>query len=862
MATADLEAAIPDLSNLVQQTLHLTQAVSSESESCSDDSELEKQLKTVLDSLEGALAHLGTLSAEKRAATAELVEKTVTQVAAARHQLVDSGQDADRTSLPQLDGISRTWEILTDQFDTEDGMPPTPATSAPQPSQGLSLSATARRTRPGDLMPHLNSMLHSLSGLSSAQKAGLVLRGHMPNPAELLKHMRPDPAMIIKYGLLSMAKTLPILAVYFLTMWTAMARGDYELALKLSAIAVKRTEDKKNCNESLAWFARGHAHQDWDESAVCYLRAMRILAQVPHTAFSLVIVEATSSYVGGLMDYLDAEDDKERALALVLEFERRLTTPATNNATLAKVLADSPQAKCGGLLGLCHWANFRGHYETAMRIYGKAESLIKRAAHTPECHCKGYSRWAGQHVYSLIMTNKRPEAEEVLRKFAPRDSAHPEDLEVLLKIKNAWHLKAVAEMWVRSLQPVPRWTDRSKLLCNLAVGLSQGGDHDAATETMATLIKTGAVPGLTVSARTQYPTTDIQAIYDFFREKEKTSKFMNSHDDGTWPLLSLHLWLRHIVPNAPPAPSTFAEPKSPKPKLEWRWISILIDVCHDLVRAGHNRDAIQILRDYRIVDELKRLRRDEELRSGCDYLTQCAKLWSLYRLGNKLDDATRLFKNLFDYKHGCCAPCGKGLPSIVGDETTAEKGGFPIGESLCSAAGYARHAAFLRAEAKKKGAGVHSGDAGMEVLAISSAATFYDGLVCVARHDRAGAMAKWKALVETLAAYKEGYLSCTAFQLVILVHRNMALLHRREGPVWDERQKEGDEGHDEWVTVSGDGLAVADLRGWDSRACYGSNCQNVKRGVLGSLEKDAVSELDDLNRRKYWSLWEALCSLG
>ncbi|KAK5655363.1 hypothetical protein OQA88_5930 [Cercophora sp. LCS_1] len=156
---------------------------------------------------------------------------------------------------------------------------------------------------------------------------------------------------------------------------------------------------------------------------------------------------------------------------------------------------------------------------------------------------------------------------------------------------------------------------------------------------------------------------------------------------------------------------------------------------------------------------------------------------------------------------------------------------------------YARHAAYLRVNGA-----VEKGE-----LSIP-AAIFYDGLACVASGDRVGAMAKWKGVAEALST-RELY-NCAMFQLIIITCRDMALLHRRGGAVWDEDEES------EWVNIAGDGLAIVDMRGWDSRGCSKSTCQGRTKGVTRSLEIDAREEISSLARRDEDKVWEALCNLG
>ncbi|KAK5655364.1 hypothetical protein OQA88_5931 [Cercophora sp. LCS_1] len=186
-------------------------------------------------------------------------------------------------------------DILHSQFDEP--------TSEPV-ARKQTVTATATLPDEKDLTPHMNAMLRSLGGLSAAQKGLLLIHNHLPGAFNFLKHVRLDPTAVF---LLSVAQALPILAVYFLTQWSGMIHGDYELALELSAIALKRTKDKNNCDEALASFARGHAHEE--DSSPLYLRAIKILAQTPHAAYSLAILNPTCRRSSGLMGALDSEPE-------------------------------------------------------------------------------------------------------------------------------------------------------------------------------------------------------------------------------------------------------------------------------------------------------------------------------------------------------------------------------------------------------------------------------------------------------------------------------------------------------------------------------------------------------------------------
>lgn len=756
-----------------------------------------------------------------------------------------------------------------------------------------------------DLTPHFQSMLQSLGRLSATQRAGILMRGHLGDLSKIFKNMHLDPSMVFKYGLLSMAKTLPILAVYFLTQWAAMIQEDYDLALKLSAIAIKRTEGKKNCNEALALFARGHAQQDWDDAAVFYLQAMKMLSRIPHTAFSLAILIPTCRLSSGLIDYLGNEPDREQAHALILEFERRLTTPP-KRSTLSEMLTPPPDAICDALLGLCHWVNYNTFHETALRIYEKG-SKLRGKEHDKECHhCKGFTRWVGQQVYGLAMTGRRAEAEDVLRKLVPNDPVHPEDLEMVLALKDAWRLKVVGELWAQTFLRI-KPADRGKFLCNLAAAHYNEGNQEEATKIITALAKTGSIPELypppspspspSSSPSTPPPcslpaTTNIVAIHAFFSDNEKTPAFIGGNDsDGNTPVLSFELWLRDIT--YPPTSSTPSPPThiptdaSSQNGLSFQQLSPLIDMSYDLLQAGKTYTPGQIIRDYRLASRLPRLDRYLTLNSGCEYFTQCTKLWAMLHRLDMADKAVRMASELLRHRHACCGGACENLLSRVmagrmGDADKKGEGareeGFQLveGEEICSAAKYARHAAYLRSCAtraeKKPQAEEPVATSSLDMKLLVPTAQFFDGLACAARDDRLGAMKQWKELLAALVkAGETSTYNCAAFQLILLTHRNMALLHRKldfgeikntsgqdQDAEWEEVSAQGLAG----VHVSGDGLAVVDTRGWQVRGCTKSNCRNRRKGGTESLELDARQELDVISRAaKDMGVWETLCDV-
>jgi len=823
-----------------------------------------------------------------------------------------------------------------------------PAAMRSKPNLAALSSSRVRK----NLTPHFQSMLHSLGRLSATQRAGLLMRGHLGDLSKVFKNIHMDPSMVFKYGLLSMAKSLPILAVYFLTQWAAMIKEDFELALKLSAIAIKRTQGKKNCNESLALFARGHAQQDWDDAAVFYLQAMKMLAQIPHTGFCLAILIPTCRRSSGLIEYLGNEPDREQAHDLILEFERRLTTPPKRSA-LSEILTPPPDAICDALLGLCHWANHNAFYKTALQLYEKGAKL-RGKEHDRECHhCRGFSRWVGHRVYALAMTDKRIEAEDVLRELKPKDATHPEDLEMVFSLKDAWRLKVVGELWAQTFSPT-RPIDRAKFLCNLAAAHYNEGNQENASKAIAALVKTESIPELypppsppppSVPNSTTSPsiiptsssflpaTTNIVAIHDFFSRNEKTAAFIGGEDNssGNTPVLSFELWLRDITYPPPsssstPTPATLTlvppisgtgtgtgeRPSSQNVNgLSFNQLSTLISMAHDLLQAGKAYPPGQIIRDYRLASRLPRLDRHVTLEYGCEYFTTCAKLWALLHsldmdMSDMSDKAVRIVGELLRHRHGCCGVvvCEKPLSVLmaatvsVGNGNMNEKGaggsaneeaGFHLvsgDEKVCSAAGYARHAAFLRSCAakaeknpppKEEEPSTSPSTSGVEINLLVPAAQFYDGLACAARDDRAGAMKQWKELLSALVkAGKVSRYNCATFQLVLLAHRNMALLHRKlsspdgSGPDIDIR----DQGHeeDDWeevsgkglggVNVSADGLAAVDTRGWHVRGCSKSDCGNRRKGVTESLELDARQEFDVISRgAKDMGVWETLCDI-
>ncbi|KAK0646326.1 hypothetical protein B0T16DRAFT_458256 [Cercophora newfieldiana] len=131
------------------------------------------------------------------------------------------------------------------------------------------------------------------------------------------------------------------------------------------------------------------------------------------------------------------EIDKDRGSDFIADLERCLTK---NNTPVKST------AICAALKGLAYMANYHRLYEDALRIHDNASSLLEQH---DKC-CQDLAYWATMRVFPLALTGERPEAEEVLRQFAPKKDTTDLAFELLFELKKSQHFAVVASMWLQT----------------------------------------------------------------------------------------------------------------------------------------------------------------------------------------------------------------------------------------------------------------------------------------------------------------------------------------------------------------------------------------------------------------------------